>query len=77
MMKDIVVFRAQCKKTGTIKDFTLEDLYGYEGEVCGIIIENSNNMVISFNSGCGMNGMNPDIEISVLSVNGKPLERND
>jgi hypothetical protein len=31
----------------------------------------SNNMILSFNSGCSMKGMNPDLEIKVISINEK------
>ena len=74
VVKDIVIFQAYCKKTDKNVQFTIEDLYGYEGEVCGIIDRNTG-MVISYNSGCGFDGMNPDIEISVVSVNGKKLRK--
>ena len=74
MIKDDVVFQAYCKKTNRKADFTLEDLYGYEGEECGVIIKNSG-MVLSYNSGYGFDGMNPEIDISVKSINGIDFDK--
>jgi len=74
VIKDDVVFQAYCKKTDRTADFTLEDLYGYEGEECGVIIKNTN-IVISYNSGCGFDGMNPEIDISVKSINGIDFDK--
>lgn len=60
-MKKVIIF-AKNKKTGEEFRFSLDELYGYEGEVCGVFIGETG-VALNFNSGYGMNGMNPDIEI--------------
>ena len=78
MIKDKVLYEAKCLKTNETIQFTLEDIYGYEGEVCGIVISGERplggHLMLSYNSGYGMRGMNPDIEISIVSINGKNWE---
>lgn len=60
-MKKVIIY-AKDKKTGEDLQFSLDDLYGYEGEICGVFIGEMG-IPLNFNSGYGMNGMNPDIEI--------------
>ena len=68
-----MVFIAKKISTGETREFTFDDLYGYEGEVCGILLKEikgselseSGNWEINYNSGYGFNGMNPDIEITL------------
>ena len=60
-MKNVMIY-ARNKKSGEELQFTLNDLYGYEGEICGVFIEDCG-IPINYNSGYGFNGMNPDIEI--------------
>lgn len=60
-MKNIMIF-ARDKKSGEEMQFTLNDLYGYEGEVCGVLIGDLG-IPLNYNSGYGFEGMNPDIEI--------------
>jgi hypothetical protein len=71
----MIVFQAKKISTGETRTFTFRDLYGYEGEENGVFI-NSNESVehlsdggcwtLNNNSGSGMDGMNPDLEITVL-----------
>ena len=35
----MIVFQAKMKSTGETRTFTFNDLYGYEGEVCAVVIE--------------------------------------
>lgn len=81
MSAEDVRFKVTHKKTGESAILSLADLFGYEGEVCGICIcydwhENGGGYpdkshinpklrgdCISFNSGYGYEGMNPDFEI--------------
>lgn len=60
-MKKVIIF-AKNKKTGEDFQFSLDDLYGYEGEECGVFIGETG-IPLNFNSGYGFEGMNPDIEI--------------
>ncbi|MDF2857585.1 MAG: hypothetical protein K0Q87_3436 [Neobacillus sp.] len=56
-------------KTSEERIFTLNDLYGYEGEVQGIFLKGKDgekSWHISFNSGYRMGGMNPDFKIEIL-----------
>ncbi len=56
-------------KTAEERIFTLNDLYGYEGEAEGIFLKGRDGEEawhISFNSGCKMGGMNPDFKIEVF-----------
>lgn len=53
-------------KSGEERLFTLDDLYGYEGEEEGIFLrgkEGEKTWQISFNSGSRKDGMNPDFKI--------------
>lgn len=65
-MKKVIIY-AKDKKTGEDLQFSLDDLYGYEGEICGVFIGETG-IPLNFNSGYGMNGMNPDIEILDANV---------
>lgn len=56
------IFYARNKKTGEEFRFTFDDLYGYEGEENGVFIRGTG-IALNFNSGYGINGMNPDIDI--------------
>ncbi|MGN1134933.1 MAG: hypothetical protein ACI4SF_01815 [Oscillospiraceae bacterium] len=60
-MKNVIIF-AKNKKTGEDFQFSLDNLYGYEGEICGVLIGETG-IPLNFNSGYGFDGMNPDIEI--------------
>jgi hypothetical protein len=60
-------FYAKDKKTGEEFSFTLNDLYGYEGEDSGVFIKRRNT-ALSFNSGSEYGGMNPDLEITDIKV---------
>ena len=61
------VFYARDKKSGESFKFTLSDLYGYEGEICGVLIGDLG-IPLNYNSGYGINGMNPDLEIFNIEV---------
>lgn len=60
-MKNVIIY-AKNKKDGKEFQFTLNDLYGYEGEDCGVFISGLG-IALNYNSGYGFEGMNPDIEI--------------
>ncbi|MGN0552846.1 MAG: hypothetical protein ACI4I1_05650 [Oscillospiraceae bacterium] len=60
-MKNVIIF-AKNKKTGEEFQFSLDNLYGYEGEICGVLMGETG-IPLNFNSGYGFDGMNPDIEI--------------
>ena len=71
MVSDSLVFRAKKISTGEECLFRLEDLYGYEGEVCGVLIYEPNWLIGSTcDVNCGFEGMNPDIEITLESAAG-------
>lgn len=65
-MKKITFF-ARNKETGKAFAFTLDDLYGYEGEKCGVFIR-SVGIALNFNSGYGFDGMNPQLELYDVQV---------
>jgi hypothetical protein len=68
-----IVFIAHKISTNETREFTFDDLYGYEGEVCGVLLKPIENSGLSengcweinYNSGYGFNGINTDIEISI------------
>lgn len=60
-MRKVIIF-AKNKKTGEDFQFSLDNLYGYEGEICGVLMGETG-IPLNFNSGYGFDGMNPDIEI--------------
>lgn len=60
-MRKVIIF-AKNKKTGEDFQFSLDNLYGYEGEICGVLMGETS-IPLNFNSGYGFDGMNPDIEI--------------
>jgi len=67
-MKDINI---KAKYKGNEIEFKLSDLYGYEGEVSGIIIgvdKSYGETVLSYNSGYGFSGLNKDIEIISCNI---------
>ena len=52
---------------------SLNDLYGYEGEVCGTLIRYDIDIpnglkgeMINYNSGYGFKGINEDIDIEII-----------
>ena len=65
-MKNVIIY-ARHKKDGQKLQFSLNDLYGYEGETCGVIIGNTG-IHLNYNSGYGFDGMNPDIEIIDIKI---------
>lgn len=65
-MKNVIIF-AKNKKTGEEFQFSLDNLYGYEGEICGVLMGETG-IPLNFNSGYGFDGMNPDIEILDVKV---------
>lgn len=75
MLSD-VKFVVTNTRTGDCAVISLDDLYAYEGEVCGILIrsDGDRNYIpkslqgepISFNSGYGMQGDNEDIIVTKL-----------
>jgi len=68
-MNDVLI-KAKCEEEEF--EFKLSDLYGYEGETCGIIIANDKynmgSIALSYNSGYGFNGMNDKITILSAEV---------
>jgi len=63
----MVRLKAINKKTGEVAEFGLEDLYGYEGEVSGVILRNPNWVIVYNEHGNdGQVGINPDLEITVV-----------
>ena len=71
-----IVFFAKNLKTGKDIQFTLNDLYGYEGEVEGVFIRGAG-IALNYNSGCGFEGMNPDLQIYDVAMDGKRLHHRD
>lgn len=70
MRIDDFKFRVTHKRSGKSAILTLNDLYGYEGEVCGILIrpdldvpEELRGEVLVYNSGYGFNGGNDEFDI--------------
>jgi hypothetical protein len=61
------IFYARNRKTGESFTFTFDDLYGYEGEECGVFIHGSG-IALNYNSGYGDDGMNPDLDIYDVKV---------
>jgi hypothetical protein len=62
-------FKATNTKTGETVIFTFNDLYGYEGEVCGVIIRDTD-IVLVYNehsSECERGGVNPDLKIELFT----------
>lgn len=74
-MSDII-FYAKNLKTGKEFRFTLNDLYGYEGEVEGVFIK-GHGIALNYNSGYGFEGMNPDLQIYDVAMDGKRLCHKD
>jgi hypothetical protein len=65
----MVKLKATNLRTGEERVFTLDDLYGYEGEENGIFLKGKKgepSWHISFNSGFGMRGMNPEYSIDIV-----------
>lgn len=62
-----VIFHAIDKGRGKELTFTLNDLYGYEGEVCGVFIKETG-VALNYNSGWRFEGMNPDLDIIDVEV---------
>ena len=60
-MKNVIIY-AKNKNDGNEFSFTLNDLYGYEGEVCGVFISGLG-IALNYNPGYDSDGMNHDIEI--------------
>ena len=71
-----IVFFAKNLKTGKDVQFSLDDLYGYEGEVAGVFIRGCNT-ALNYNSGYGFEGMNPDLQIYDVAMDGKRLHHRD
>ena len=65
-MKQFTFF-AKDNKTGKTFAFTFDDLYGYEGEKCGVFIRGTG-AALNFNSGYGFDGMNSNLEIYDITV---------
>lgn len=65
-MKNIV-FYAKDLKSGKEFRFTLDDLYGYEGEENGVFIRGKG-IALNYNSGYGFSGMNPELEIYDVKI---------
>ena len=57
-----IKFRAWDSKNKKMIGFDLSTIYGYEGEVCGVILPDEQT-VLNFNSGYGMKGFNQDLNI--------------
>jgi len=64
----MVRLKATNTKTGEVAEFGLEDLYGYEGEVSGVILTKPNWVIVYNEYGNkGLVGINPDLDITVVS----------
>ena len=61
------IFYAKGKRSGRKFRFSLDELYGYEGEVEGVFIR-GNDIALNYNSGYGFKGMNPDLEIYYVKI---------
>ena len=66
-------FRLTDTKTGASALLSFDDLYGYEGEVCGVLVDYRDHIPkemrgaeISYNSGCAMDGLREGWEIEVV-----------
>lgn len=61
-------FKATNTKTGAVIVFTFDQLYGYEGEVCGVILPNGTVLVYNEDSpGYKTGGLNPDLRIELYT----------
>ena len=68
----MIQLKATNLETGEERTFTLEDLYGYEGEGDneGVFLmgkDGEASWQISFNSGYRKGGMNPDFKIEIVT----------
>jgi len=69
-------FKVTHKKTGESVEFGFQDLYGYEGEVSGVILGVKPTWVLVYNKDsylehhsnevCKEGGVNPDLQISLV-----------
>jgi uncharacterized phage protein (TIGR01671 family) len=55
-------FRAWDRMQHKMIHFDFENIYGYEGEVCGVILPDEQT-ALNYNSGYGKDGLNQDLEI--------------
>ncbi len=62
-----IIFYAKDKRSGEKFRFSLDDLYGYEGEAEGVFIR-GNDIALNYNSGYGFKGMNPELEIYDVKI---------
>ena len=69
--------RFRAKDTdGKIREFGWRDIFGYEGEVCGVfariqtpdIHDLGGDIDLTYNSGYGFKGINGDLEIEVFEA---------
>lgn len=68
-----VIIEVHNKKNDKCKELTLDDIWAYEGEICGIVFdgtdgfkEDRNDDVLLFTEeGSGGNRLNPDLEINI------------
>jgi len=59
MKKDILI---KGKIRGLPIEFKLSELYAYEGEVCGVLVIGSGEIIVN-NSGYEINGLNDEFEV--------------
>jgi len=73
MRLDEFKFKVTDKESGASAVLSFNDLFGYEGEECGIFIRHDldhipdelKDKAINYNSGYGHNGINEDIDIKI------------
>lgn len=88
MRADEFKFKVTNKKTGDSAVISLDDIYGYEGEICGVLIcgddselakkypgeykarpyipDKMAGIAINYNSGCGYEGINEDLDFEYV-----------
>ena len=75
MRVDEFKFKVTKKSTNESAIISLNDLYGYEGEVCGTLIRYDIDIpnglkgeIINYNSGYGFKGINEDVDIEIIKT---------
>ena len=67
-----VIIEVRNKKNGKCKELTLDDIWAYEGEICGIVFDwpgykvgRNDDVLLFTEEGSGGNRLNPDLEINI------------